>query len=171
MAAGTSAPLLQGLTEMVVVMEGHAPLPAEAEVVVVVTPLQGLVVLMVVVLVDDPGMELPLSAQTETEVRFSIMSTCSQGTLIFWPLKTLKQLAAVSVTYFLTTLEECGSGIGMSAGLKEVVVAVLELEVVVTVVTVEADKVSEILVTPRLLPQSHQHFSGMTGQSLVLSHT
>ena len=58
-------------------------LPAIAEVVVVVTPLQGLVVLMVVVLEADPGKELPLSAQTVIEARFNITSTCSQGTLIF----------------------------------------------------------------------------------------
>ena len=75
------------------------------------------------------------------------------------------------MTYFLTTLEVCGRGIGTWTGLKEVVVAVLELEVVVTVVTVAADTVSMVLVTPRLRPQSHQHFSGMSGQSLVLSHT
>ena len=135
------------------------------------TPLQGLMVLMVVVLEADPGKELPLSARTETEARSSIISTCSQGTLIFWPLKSLKQLATVSVTYFLTTLEVCGRGIGTLTGLKEVVVAVFELEVVVTVVTVAAETVSMVLVTPRLMPQSHQHFSGMSGHSLVWSHT
>ena len=48
-------PLLQGLTAMVVFMVGQALPPWQAEVVVVVTPLQGLVVLTVVELRVEPG--------------------------------------------------------------------------------------------------------------------
>jgi len=68
-------PLLQGLTAMVVFKSGQELPPWQAEVVVVVTPLQGLVVLTVVELRVEPGWELSLSAETLTEALASICST------------------------------------------------------------------------------------------------